>query len=111
MFLQGKNKMRNRIVTTYFPIVSASAGVSYSYQLEALVIIKIRNDPRTQFWIVMNTEILKWIHQVEQIILVGDCNSEASEVKTWMETKGLTTIIFNLHRYSDDSITHQRSKD
>ena len=73
--------------------------------------MKIRNDPRTQFWIVMNTEILKWIHQVEQIILVGDCNSEASEVKTWMETKGLTNIIFNLHRYSDDSITHQRSKD
>ena len=45
--------------------------------------MKIRNDPITQFWIDLNTDILKWIHQGEQIITMGDWNSEASEVNTW----------------------------
>ena len=59
--------------------------------------MKIQNDPRTQFWVDLNTEISKRIHQGEQIILMGDYNSEASEVNTWMETQGLTNKICNLN--------------
>ena len=59
----------------------------------------------------LNTAILKWIHQGEQIILMGDCNSEVLEVNIWMETQGLTNKICNLHGYSDSLITHQQSKD
>ena len=43
--------------------------------------MQIQNDPRTQFWIDPNTEISKWINQEEKIILIGDWNSEALEVK------------------------------
>ena len=61
--------------------------------------MKIQNYSRTQFWIDLNKEISKWIHQGEQIILMGDCNIEASEVNKWMETQGLTNKICNLHGY------------
>ena len=39
---------------------------------------------------------------------MGDCNSEASEVYTWMETQGLTDKICNLHDYSYEPITYQQ---
>ena len=68
----------------------------------------IQNEPRNQFWIDINTEILKWIHQGEEIILIGEWNSEASEVNKWMETHGLTNTICNLHGYSDDTIKYQQ---
>ena len=67
--------------------------------------MKIQNDPRTQFWMDINKEISKWIHQREQIILMGVCNSEALEVNTWMETKVLNYTICNLHDYSNSTIT------
>ena len=86
MLLRGKKNVITRIITTYFPTVGAITGGAYSRKLESLTMMKIQNDPRTQFWIDLNTEILKWIHQGEQIILIGDWNSEASEVNTWMET-------------------------
>ena len=41
---------------------------------------------------------------------MGDWNSEASEVNTWMETYGLTNKICNLHGYLKSPITYQRSK-
>ena len=52
--------------------------------------MKMHSDPRTQFRININTEISKWIHKVEQIILRVDWNIELLEIKTWMETQGLT---------------------
>ena len=70
--------------------------------------MKIQNDPRTQFWIYINKEISKWIHQGEQIILMGDCTSSESEVNTWMETQGLTNTICNLYGYSNAPITYQQ---
>ena len=72
ILIQVKNNVRTRIITTYCPLLSASAGGAYSQQLEALSIMVIQNDPRTQFWIDLNTEIYKWIHQGEKIILMGD---------------------------------------
>ena len=68
--------------------------------------MKIQNNPRTQFLIEVNTEISKWIHQGEQIIIMGDWNSEESEVNTWIEKQELTKKICNLQRYSDDLITY-----
>ena len=59
--------------------------------------MKIQNDPRNQFWIDLNTQIEKWMDQGEQLILVGDWNSEAPEVNTWMETKRLKNTICDLH--------------
>ena len=44
-----------RIITAYCPILSASAGGAYIQQLEALAIIEIQNDSRTQCWIYLNT--------------------------------------------------------
>ena len=63
-------------------MVSASGGGEYSQQLEALTIMKIQHDPRTQFWINLNTEIAKWINQREQLILMEEWNSEASKLNT-----------------------------
>ena len=60
--------------------------------------MKIQNYPRTQFWIDLNKEISKWIHEGEQIILMGVWNSEALGVNTWMETQELTNKICNLNR-------------
>ena len=70
--------------------------------------MKIQNDPRAQFWIDFNTEISKLIHQGEQIMLMGDFNSEVLELNTWMLTQVLTNIIFNPHGYSDAPITYQQ---
>ena len=78
--------VRTRIGTAYFPTVSDSTGGSYSQQLESLIITKIQNNPRTQFWIYLNTKIAKWMDQGEQLILIGGFNSEASDVNTRMET-------------------------
>ena len=86
MLPQGNNSIRTIIITTYWPVVSASVRGAYSQQLEALAIMKIQNDPSNQFWIDLNTEILKWIHQGEQIIIMGDWDIEVSEVNTWRET-------------------------
>ena len=66
----------------------------------------IQNDPRNKIWIVISNDISKWTH-----ILMGDWNSEASEVNIWMETQGLTNTIFNLHRYFNYPIKYQRSKE
>ena len=54
LLLLGKNNIRTIIITTYLPTASASAGGEYSQQIEALEIMKIKNDPRTQFWIDLN---------------------------------------------------------
>ena len=43
--------------------------------------MKIQYDPRTQIWIYLNKDISKWIHQGEQIILMG-----TGIVKPWRET-------------------------
>ena len=54
ILLQGKNNIITRIITAYCPTVRASPGGAYSQQLEALAIMKIKNVPRTQFWIDLN---------------------------------------------------------
>ena len=74
--------MITRIVTSYWPTASASVIGAYIQQLEPLTIMKIQNDPRTQFWIDLNEDISKWIHQGEKIVIMGDWNSEASKVNT-----------------------------
>ena len=61
MILRGKNNVKTIIVTAYFPKISTIAGVPYSQKLEALAIMKVRIDPRTKFWIELNTEIVKWV--------------------------------------------------
>ena len=99
LLLRGKNKVRTIIITAYFPTLSASSGVAYRQPLEALNIMRIQNDPRTSFRIYIKTEISKWIHQGETIILMGDWNSEALEVNTWMGIQGLANTICNLHGY------------
>ena len=72
--------------------------------------MKTQNDPRTQLWIDLNTEISKWMDHRVKIILLGDWNSEALYMKTWMEKNGPTNTILNLHGYSYFLITYQRSK-
>ena len=69
--------------------------------------MKIQNYPRTNFRIYFNTEISKWIHQGEKIILMGDLNSEELEVNTWIETQGFTNTIRNQHGYSDAPIKYR----
>ena len=49
MLLQGKNNMRTRIITAHRTTESSSVGGAHSQQLESLSIIKIQNNPRTQF--------------------------------------------------------------
>ena len=110
MLLHGNNNVITRIITAYFPTVSASAGGAYSQQLEFLVIMKIQNDPRNQSWIDINTEISKGYIKEKKNIL-GDWNGEASYVNTLMGTHGLTNTICNLHGYSDYTIAYQQSKD
>ena len=45
----------------------------------------------------LNTKITEWIGQVEQLIIMGDWNIEASEMDTCMKTQGITNAICNLH--------------
>ena len=105
-----KNNVRTIIITAYLPTVSASAVGAYSQKLEALAIVKIKNDPRIQLWIDINTEVSKWIHQGEHNILMGGWNSKASEVNTWKGTQGIANLICNLQGFSDALITYQQSK-
>ena len=46
--------MRTRTIPAYYPTESTSTGGAYRQHLEALVIMKIKNDPRIQFWIDLN---------------------------------------------------------
>ena len=72
MLLRGKKNIRTIIITVYCPIVSASTGGAYSQQLETLAIMIIHNDLSSKFWIDLNKDTSKWIHQGEQIILMWD---------------------------------------
>ena len=108
---QGKDNLITIIVTESCPTVSANVGGGYNHILEVLTTMKIQNYPWTQSWIDLNTHIAKLMDQEEQHILMGDYNSEASEVNTWMETQGLTNTICDLNRYSGDPIRNKKSKD
>ena len=45
--------------------------------------------------------------QGEQHILMGQSNSEVSEVYTWMKTHIIINAIYNLREYSDVLIMYQ----
>ena len=111
MLQRGKKNVITIIVTAYYPKASSIIGGTYSQQLEALKIMKIQNYLRNQFLIDLNTEIAKWMDQGEQLILMGDLNSEVSEVNKRIEKNVLTNKICDIHGYSDDPITYQQSKD
>ena len=66
MLLQVKKNARTIIITKHCPKVSASGEGAYSQKLEYVAIKKIKNDPRTQYWIDINTYKLKGIHQGKQ---------------------------------------------
>ena len=65
--------------------------------------MNIQNYPRIQFCIELNTEISEWMIQLEQLILMGDWNIEASEVETWMKTHDLTNTICVSPRFCNPS--------
>ena len=66
--------------------------------------------PGDQFWIDLGIAVSEWQANSSQIALIGDWNSEASEVDIWMTDHGLINSICELHRYDEVPITYQRSK-
>ena len=79
-------------------MVSAITGGAYSQQWEARTTIKIQIYPRNQLWIDLNTDTAEWMNHGEQLIIVGDWNSEVSEVRTWMKIQVIPNAICDLYR-------------
>ena len=67
--------------------------------------------PSDWLWTDLGTEISEWEANDKQIILIGGCNSEASEVEILMSDHYLLNSICELYGYNEAPITYQRSKD
>jgi len=107
---RGKNSLFTTIITAYCPCISFGAGSAYTQQLLQLQDIGIQSNQRHDFWNDLEQSVTRAIDLGDNIILMGDWNTEFSEVRTWMESLGLVKLICEKHGY-DPPAMQQRSKD
>jgi len=110
MLLKGKNQHKCRIVCIYCPCISTGPTSTYALQTIALTNMGILECPRTQFWQDLRESIMTWQSQNEQVIIMGDWNSEYQEVITWMKSFGLVDIIHSRHPSETPPPTCNRSR-
>ena len=111
--ITGKNNVTTSIFTCYCPCRGKSPGSAYSQQLIYMAENKDQlpdtNCPRQLFGMDLKEVIGKKIEQGHQIILMGDFNSEYSELESWMLELGLQDLIGKKHGKGPK--TYNRSKD
>lgn len=93
MVLQGKDNQRCRIICAYCPCLSTGPSSTYVLQTVALTRQQVMECPRKQFWKDLKDFLVKCQQNNEQVIIMGDWNSDYYEVTQWMREVGLQDII------------------
>jgi Reverse transcriptase (RNA-dependent DNA polymerase). len=98
ILIRGKNNRLCRIICAYCPCSSTGPMSTYACQIIGLAKANITECPRSQFWIDLKTYISECKENSEQVIVMGDWNSNYIEVVQWMNTLGLKDIIQDRHK-------------
>ena len=98
ILVKGKNDMLCRIICAYCPCISAGTSSTYAGQIIGLAKDQITSCPRHQFWQDLKTYIRECTDNSEQVIVMGDWNSQYQEVVQWMKMVGLKDIIHDRHK-------------
>lgn len=105
ILLRGENNFICRIICAYCPCISAGPSSTYALQTVGLMRNNIHVCPRTQFWEDLKLYIDHCQAKQENIILMGDWNSNHMDTTEWMSNFGLVDIIHSRHHQDDPPIT------
>jgi len=123
MELNGIGGMKTTIITAYCPVNSPGLGGCYTQQLTYMSMHRSEpeltnhhipddiNCPRQLFGYDLRKFIERLLEQGNQIIVMGDFNSEYVNLRDWMLDFGMLDIIGHKHGYDAAPKTHTRSKD
>ena len=106
---RGKNQHHCRIICAYCPCKGVGTKSTYALQVIGLAKAGITECPRKQFWDDLKCYIRECQNNNEQVIVMGDWNTEYREVVHWMRTLGLADIIQQRHSTSTPPPTCNRS--
>jgi hypothetical protein len=107
--LTGKDSRVTRFVTAYCPCKSINTSGAYSQQLLALSLDNQPDQcPRKVFWDDLSLCIDMWLQKGEQLVIMGDWNSDDVSTRQWFHNKGLVDPHFDAHG-PDLPPTYQRS--
>ena len=97
--LTGKDNRVTRFVTAYCPCKSTTnTSGTYSQQLLALSLDGNTDEcPRNVFWDDLSSNIENWLQSGEQLVIMGDWNSEDDSTRKWFEDKGLVNSHYDIH--------------
>ena len=110
--LQGKNNMNTTIISAYCPCISDSPNSVWSQHLYGMNDMDLEDpdiNPRQLFWSDLSKLLKDKQKDGKAIILMGDFNSDFSDLQEWMLTNGLVESICEMHGYEEAPITHTRS--
>ena len=110
--LQGKNNMTTTIISAYCPCISDSPNSVWSQHLYGMNDMDLEDpdtNPRQLFWSDLSKLLKDKQKDGKAIILMGDFNSDFSDLQEWMLTNGLVESICEMHGYEEALITHTRS--
>lgn len=119
MLIKGKQGFLTRLVCAYRPC--KSSGPETAYMQHAIYYNKIgrTGDPRENFMQDLGDTILKWSHQGERLIVVGDFNTgdkktSRTQQSFWIPWLKKTSLIdahcSHIHSDSLPPSTHERGK-
>jgi hypothetical protein len=97
MLMRGKNNTFCRIITAYCPCISDGPTSTYALQIVAMSQRGAIGCPREKFWEDLATFITTCQNKKENVIIMGDWNSEYAKVIQWMAKFGLKDIIHSRH--------------
>jgi len=111
--ITGKNMIKTTIFTCYCPCRGKSPGSTFSqhlvYMAEHKTELPDTACPRQLFGIDLKTAIEDKLDLGHQIIVMGDFNSEYTELSSWMLELGLVDVISDKHGAGPK--TYNRSKE
>ena len=110
--IYGKNAVKTTFITCYCPVVSSSPGSFYSQNLTYMAEHKNKYPgnitcPRQLYGYDLNFLIEQKSNAGHKIMVLGDFNSEYTNLVEWMNTVGCVDVIHE--RHGKCPITYQRS--
>ena len=110
--ITGKNRVTTSIFTCYCPVRGRSIGSAFAQQLiymaENKSEIPDTNCPRQLFGLDLKQALEDKLEKGHNLLVMGDFNSEYSNLKKWMQELGLVDLIAQKHGACPK--THIRSK-
>jgi Exonuclease III len=106
---QWKNGKQCRIICAYCPCISLGTSSVYAQQTAGLAQQNIYTCPRKVFWDDLRQYVQEQQETGETVILMGDWNSDYTDLLTWMDALGFKDAIHSRHPQTTPPITCKRS--